>query len=326
MSETYYIKHIQRARFDVPVFCEPLSVFLHPRTDAQGQARTTRLDISPQPARIRSLCDLAGNLGWYVTFRELTVGLTVSVTSVIERQRPHVDHELRDDETSWKHINSGNRLARCYIDGCIQDDEVESLYEQVLDRGHGATPLRFLRSLATELSHQYNWDLQCVRTSRVEARRMLSTIATLPPRIAERMRAFRPVPVPVPAPVGTKSEPTSRSEQLLSDNAGCAEPCRRTVEQFVSVARLAHLPTRFVAGYCAASSDEVATELSTWVECHLGNAGWVGFDPCRGQVADGSYIAVHSAEHLSGLKTIAGEFRGGSNTPQWMTQIIVRQQ
>ena len=116
----------------------------------------------------------------------------------------------------------GNRLARCYIDGCVQDDEVESLYEQVLDRGHGATPLRFLRSLATELSHQYKWDLQCVRTSRVEARRMLSTMATLPPRIAERMRAFRPVPVPVPAPAGMKSEPTSRSEQLLSDSAGCA--------------------------------------------------------------------------------------------------------
>ena len=324
--ETYYLKHIQRVRFDVPVFCEPLSVFLCPRSDAYGQVRTTRLDVSPAPASVRTTTDLAGNVGWHVTFRDLTLSLTVSATSVVERHSVE-QSKWREDITSWGQLESHDRLARAYLDHRHVSEaarhEGSILHNQLTRGAEGTTPLRFLRSLTEELGQQYSWERQCVGTAVIRAPRSQAAVrGELPARIAARMKSLQMSPAL--SGIG-KSVAVNQDVNGGGDSLHADEAVRRTIDRFTSAARLANVPTRVVAGY-SLSDEVVESQLKTWAECYLGPAGWIGFDPCSGQVADSRYLAVTTSSNFDTLRTVAGEFRGTAETPVWSTQIIVRRQ
>jgi len=84
-SRTFYVKHVQRIAFDVPVFCEPTLIRLHPRSDKDSVVRRVRLDVTPRPAGVRHATDAHGNDVWQVRFGDLTIALSISVTSCVER-------------------------------------------------------------------------------------------------------------------------------------------------------------------------------------------------------------------------------------------------
>jgi len=301
-SHTFYVKHIQRVTFDAPVYCEPMWIRLHPRCDAGTNVRSARLNVSPRPTHVNLMTDLAGNVGWKVTFGDILVSLSLAVTSCVDRWPVGQPLSRRHDSTTWNYEGLDQDLMRYYLTAESSHDDLLELVEQTLDRSD-VTPFSYLLCLAEETSRQYHWDMTL-------ADRSLTT-SSQPRWLAPRV-----------LPLHGQSRTTSAA---AAHRPTGGRPRTRAVEQFVQAARLANIPARWVRGYCAVDADEIESELAVWAECYLGDHGWIGFDPCRGLPIDARYIPVSAGRNLAALATVTGEHRGSSRAAEWSTQIILRQ-
>jgi transglutaminase-like putative cysteine protease len=324
--QTYYIKHIERATFHTPVYCEPTTVRLHPRTDGEGWVRSTRIDVSPRPAMVRAFTDLANNLAWRIWFNDITVSLTVTVTSCVDRCWKPSDPLLHHDTTSWRQAEYRDPLLQYYLQVDDQAHDAGSLVERVLDHC-GPTPLSFLMHLAQTVARQYQ--AEAAEASASKPLRAAHTRITFPAissvatsRHESRTAAHRFArQAVVLAPASNSAAAPGPPEEAQ----GLRGARRRAEEAFVRAARLANIPTRCVRGYSAADADELDTEMRSWVECYLGDFGWFGIDPCTGRAADHTYVPVASGRASDALACVCGEYRGSSAAPEWSTQIILRQ-
>lgn len=89
--------------------------------------------------------------------------------------------------------------------------------------------------------------------------------------------------------------------------------CQDHANIFVSAARAAGLPARYVSGYLM-MNDQVDQDAShAWAEVHLEHLGWVGFDVSNGMCPDERYVRVaigrdaHDAAPIYGLRGGAGD-------------------
>lgn len=89
--------------------------------------------------------------------------------------------------------------------------------------------------------------------------------------------------------------------------------CQDHANIFVSAARLAGLPARYVSGYLM-MNDRVDQDAShAWAEIHLKDLGWVGFDVSNGMSPDERYVRIaigrdaHDAAPIYGLRGGAGD-------------------
>jgi transglutaminase-like putative cysteine protease len=161
-KRTYYIKHVHRIAFHVPVYCEPTVIRLHPRTDEETFVRSMRLDISPHPAGMRSTTDLAGNVIWQAWFSDITLSLNITATSVVDRyvgmpttrQPAHQSIVLPEDP----------ELLECYRRRCTTTSVSEELVAELAALGRNASESAknanaFLLTLAQTIAGQFRW--QC---------------------------------------------------------------------------------------------------------------------------------------------------------------------
>lgn len=100
--------------------------------------------------------------------------------------------------------------------------------------------------------------------------------------------------------------------------------CQDHANIFVTAARAAGLPARYVSGYLL-MNDRVDQDAShAWAEVHLNDLGWVGFDVSNGVSPDMRYIRVaigrdaHDAAPIHGL-------RGGAGDEQLLVSLQVQQ-
>ncbi len=84
--------------------------------------------------------------------------------------------------------------------------------------------------------------------------------------------------------------------------------CQDHANVFISAARLAGLPARYVSGYLM-MNDRVDQDAShAWAEVHVEGLGWVGFDVSNGVAPDERYVRIaigrdaHDAAPISGLR------------------------
>jgi transglutaminase-like putative cysteine protease len=84
--------------------------------------------------------------------------------------------------------------------------------------------------------------------------------------------------------------------------------CQDHANIFVSAARCAGIPARYVSGYLL-MDDRVEQDAShAWAEAHLPHLGWVGFDVSNGMSPDPRYVRIaigrdaHEAAPISGLR------------------------
>jgi transglutaminase-like putative cysteine protease len=104
------------------------------------------------------------------------------------------------------------------------------------------------------------------------------------------------------------------SETTAEDAANIGKGvCQDHANIFVSAARVAGFPARYVSGYLM-MNDRVDQDAShAWAEVHLDDLGWVGFDVSNGTSPDNRYIRVaigrdaHDAAPISGLRGGAGD-------------------
>ncbi|SFR32461.1 transglutaminase family protein [Litoreibacter janthinus] len=88
--------------------------------------------------------------------------------------------------------------------------------------------------------------------------------------------------------------------------------CQDHANVFISAARAAGVPARYVSGYLM-MTDRVDQDAShAWAEAHLDDLGWVGFDVSNGIAPDEKYIRIaigtdaHAAAPISGLRMGSG--------------------
>lgn len=146
-NRTYYIRHIQRISFDVPVFCDPSIVRLHPRLDDHGLVHWSRLEVTPQPIQYEMVADENGNSVWQVGFHDLTVGLTLTVTSCVELSS---DRALRRPPGRY----ATNSLASAYRrPHATMGGPIEALIQLAL-RASDGTKLSYLQRLTEILAQR----------------------------------------------------------------------------------------------------------------------------------------------------------------------------
>lgn len=83
--------------------------------------------------------------------------------------------------------------------------------------------------------------------------------------------------------------------------------CQDHANIFVSAARVAGLPARYVSGYLMMNEQVDQDASHAWAEVHVDGLGWVGFDVSNGVAPDERYVRIaigrdaHDAAPISGL-------------------------
>lgn len=103
----------------------------------------------------------------------------------------------------------------------------------------------------------------------------------------------------------------STAAEALAQGSGV---CQDHAHIFISAARAAGIPARYVAGYMLATHDDEALhETHGWAEAFVRGLGWVGFDPSNGMCVTSAYVRVcsgldaHDAAPVRGTVKAAGE-------------------
>jgi transglutaminase-like putative cysteine protease len=110
--------------------------------------------------------------------------------------------------------------------------------------------------------------------------------------------------VAAPYTIGSTYAETTAEEAL----AGHSGVCQDHTQIFVSAARCAGVPARYVSGYLM-MNDRIEQEAShAWAEAYVDGLGWVGFDVSNGISPDERYVKLaagldyRQAAPISGLR------------------------
>ena len=100
------------------------------------------------------------------------------------------------------------------------------------------------------------------------------------------------------------------AEEALSGGFGV---CQDHAQIFVTAARVAGIPARYVSGYLM-MNDRVDQDAShAWAEAHVEGLGWVGFDISNGISPDERYVRVAVGRDYRDAAPISGMRMGSAN-------------
>ncbi|MCE0499156.1 MAG: transglutaminase family protein [Methylacidiphilales bacterium] len=110
--------------------------------------------------------------------------------------------------------------------------------------------------------------------------------------------------------------------ETLEKNSGS---CRDFATLFMEACRLLGLAARFVSGYMYSSEITGLMSMHGWAEIYLPGAGWIGFDPSWGILADSNYIPAVVSRDSEHAPPISGTYFG---TPRafsnWHVDLYVK--
>ena len=86
--------------------------------------------------------------------------------------------------------------------------------------------------------------------------------------------------------------------------------CRDFATLFIESCRVLGIAARFVSGYLYSSGITGRMSMHGWTEVYLPGAGWIGFDPSWGVLADFHYIPVAVSRHSEHAPPISGSYFG----------------
>jgi transglutaminase-like putative cysteine protease len=90
--------------------------------------------------------------------------------------------------------------------------------------------------------------------------------------------------------------------------------CQDYSHIFVAAARSLGIPARYVSGHLV-RADGLVTQPAghAWVECHIADLGWVGFDPTNGISTSDAYLRVAVGLDYLDAAPVRGARRGGGD-------------
>jgi transglutaminase-like putative cysteine protease len=99
--------------------------------------------------------------------------------------------------------------------------------------------------------------------------------------------------------------------ETLEENSGS---CRDFATFFMEGCRFLGLAARFVSGYMYSPEITGRMSMHGWAEIYLPGAGWIGFDPSWGILADSNYFPVAVARNSEHVPPISGTYVGTPRT------------
>lgn len=111
------------------------------------------------------------------------------------------------------------------------------------------------------------------------------------------------------------------AEEALSLGSGV---CQDHAQIFISAARLAGIPARYVSGYLMLNDriDQEATHA--WAEAYIDKLGWVGFDVSNGISPDERYVRIATGIDSKEASPISG-IRLGSASESMIVSLQIQQ-
>jgi hypothetical protein len=97
--------------------------------------------------------------------------------------------------------------------------------------------------------------------------------------------------------------------ETLEKNSGS---CRDVATLFMEACRFLGLAARFVSGYMYSSEITGRMSMHGWAEIYLPGAGWIGFDPSWGILADSNYVPSAVSRDSEHAPPISGTYFGTS--------------
>jgi len=97
--------------------------------------------------------------------------------------------------------------------------------------------------------------------------------------------------------------PETSAEEAAARATGV---CQDHANIFVSAARLAGLPARYVSGYLRMDDRDDQDASHAWAEAHVPHLGWVGFDVSNGLCPDTRYVRLAIGRDAGGAAPISG--------------------
>jgi len=83
--------------------------------------------------------------------------------------------------------------------------------------------------------------------------------------------------------------------------------CQDHAQALIALARMRHIPARYVTGYLFSDAEGQAHEAShAWAELYVTDLGWVGFDPANRCCPDARYIRIGSGLDATDAAPIRG--------------------
>jgi transglutaminase-like putative cysteine protease len=126
----------------------------------------------------------------------------------------------------------------------------------------------------------------------------LSALHTLSQRIRDAL----------PYRGGVTGSATAAADALAGDGGVCQDHAHI----FIAAARARGVPARYVAGYLLAGEQEHQQfETHAWVEAHVDDLGWVGFDVANGVSPTDHYVRLCSGLDADDAAPVRGIVTGG---------------
>ena len=100
---------------------------------------------------------------------------------------------------------------------------------------------------------------------------------------------------------------TSAAEALAAGRGVCQDHA----QVFVSAARQAGVPARYISGYLLLEGEAMAEASHAWAEVLVPHLGWVGFDIANRICPTERYVRVASGLDAHGVTPVRGTRRGG---------------
>lgn len=101
--------------------------------------------------------------------------------------------------------------------------------------------------------------------------------------------------------------------------------CQDHAHALIALAIAAELPARYVTGYLwTEGASDTAEASHAWAEIHVGDLGWIGFDPANRCCPDERYIRLGSGRDAREAAPIRGISRGGAGEALDVTVVVAR--
>jgi transglutaminase-like putative cysteine protease len=115
------------------------------------------------------------------------------------------------------------------------------------------------------------------------------------------------------------ADPTNTGTSAAEAFVGKRGVCQDYAHIFITCARAANIPARFVAGhFLRADGESVQQAGHAWAEAYVPKLGWVGFDPANAICTTDAHVRVAIGLDYLGAAPVRGTRYGGGLETLWV--------
>ena len=266
----FHVRHALRYAYERPVFLEPTTLRLTPRSDPAQRLLHHDLQVTPEPSGISRVLEPDGGEAVVLWFEDLQEALTIEVDMVVRT--------LRENPFDWIITHPpALRLPAAY-----PHNEALSLAPclQVLDPPVAEPVRRWAAEMAAVVE---------------------GSVTDFLMHLADTIHHdFHHIGRP-------DGEPMDAEETLRSHTGACRDTAMLYVEACRSQGLAARFVSGYSMHHPEEVSEH---ELHAWAEVYLPGGGWRGYDPSLGlAVADGHVVLAAAPDHRL-ASPVSGRYRG----------------